>query len=110
MSKVGSSTLKFEVKKFNDKENFSLWQKRVKALLVQQGIHKTLQGKSTKPRGTSNEDWKEMDLKAANMIQLCLADEAMYNAMDEEMATGFWSRLEKLYMSKSLSIKLYLKK
>ena len=68
-----------------------LWlmaQKRVKALLVQQGLRKTLQGKSAKPACTSNEDWEEIDLKAANTIQLCLADEIMYNVMDEETATG----------------------
>jgi len=56
MSKIGSSTIKFEVEKFNVKGNFGLWQKRVKALLVQQGLHKTLQGKSAKTAGTSNED------------------------------------------------------
>ena len=33
----------------------------------------------------------------------------MYNVMDEETATGLWSRLE-TYMMKSLSNKLYLKK
>ena len=44
------------------------------------------------------------------MIQLCLADEVLYNVMDEEMATELWSRLEMLYMTKSLSNKLYLKK
>ena len=33
MSKIGSSTTKFEVEKFNGKGNFG--QKRVKALLVQ---------------------------------------------------------------------------
>ena len=49
MSKIGSSTIKFEIEKFNGKRNFDLWQKRVKALLVQQGLHKTLQGKSAKP-------------------------------------------------------------
>jgi len=43
MSKIGSSVIKFEIEKFSGKENFSLWQKRVKALLVQQGLHKTLQ-------------------------------------------------------------------
>ena len=84
MLKIGSFTTKFEIEKFNGKENFSLWQKRVKELLVQQGLHKTLQGKSAKPAGTSNEDWKEIDLKAASTIQLCLADEVMYNVMDEE--------------------------
>ena len=30
--------------------------------------------------------------------------------MDEEMTTELWSRLEILYMTKSLSNKLYLKK
>ena len=54
-------------------------------MLVQQGLHKTLQGKSSKPTGTSNEDWEEMDLKAASTIQLCLINEVMYNVMDEEM-------------------------
>ena len=53
------------------------------------GLHKTLQGRSRKPAGTSEEDWEEMDLKTASTIQLCLADEVMYNVMDEETATGF---------------------
>ena len=58
----------------------------------------------------SDEDWEKLDLKAVSMIQLCLVDEVMYNVMDEEMATGLWLRLETLYMTKSLSNKLYLKK
>ena len=73
------------------------------------GLHKTLQEKLEKPTGASNEDWEEMDLKAANMIQLCLADEVMYNMMDEEPAMGLWSRLETSY-TKNLSNKLYLQK
>ena len=35
MSKIGSSTIKFKVEKFNGKENVSLWLKRVKGLFVQ---------------------------------------------------------------------------
>jgi len=84
MSKIGTSPTKFEVEKFNGKGNFGLWKKRVKALLVQQGLHKTLQGKSAKLAGTLNEDWEEIDLKAASTIQLCLENEVMYNVMDEE--------------------------
>ena len=34
----------------------------------------------------------------------------MYNVMDEETTTELWSRIETLYMMKSLSNKLYLKK
>ena len=82
----------------------------VKALLVQQGLHMTLQEKSAKHVGTSDEDWEEINLKVASTIQLCLADEVMYNVMDEEITTGLWSKLEMLYMMKSLSNKLYLKK
>jgi len=69
-----------------------------------------LTGKSTKLAGTSYEDWEKMDLKAASTIQLCLTDEVMYNVINEETTTGLWSRLETLYMIKSLFYKLYLKK
>jgi len=34
----------------------------------------------------------------------------MYNVMNKEIGTGLWSRLEILYMKKSLFNKLYLKK
>jgi len=44
---------------------------------------------------------REMDLKTVSMIQLCLADEMMYNMMDEEITTGLWSKLETLYMMKT---------
>ena len=50
-----------------------------------------------------------MNLKAASTIQLYLADEVMYNVMDEKTAMGLWSRLETLYIE-SLANKLYLKK
>ena len=72
------------------------------------GLHKTLQVK--KIVGTSDEDWNEVNLKAVSMIQLWLADEIMYNVIDEETTLGLWSRLETLCMIKSLSNKLYLKK
>ena len=79
-------------------------------LLVQHGLHKILQKKSEKLAGMLDENWEELDLKMASTIQLCLADEAIYNMMDEETNTGLWSRLETLHMTKSLSNKLYLKK
>jgi len=58
MSKVGASSMptKFDVEKFNGKGNFGLWQKRVKALLVQQGLHKALQGKKSKAATMTDED------------------------------------------------------
>jgi len=46
-----------------------------------------LLGKSVKTACTSNEDWEEMNVKAASTIQLCLVDEVIYNVIDEETAT-----------------------
>jgi len=68
LSNIGSSLTKFEVEKFNGKKNFNLWQKTVKALLVQQGLHKTFQEKSAKPAGTSNEDWEGMNQTTTNTL------------------------------------------
>ena len=91
------------------KETLTYGKKGVKALLMQQGLHKTLQGKSSKSTGMSDENWEEMDLKAASTIRLCITDEVMYNVKDEETATWIWSRLE-TYITKNLSNKWYLKK
>jgi len=66
--------------------------------------------KVTKLAGMSDEDWEELDLKVISTIRLCLANEVMYNVMNEETTTSLWLRLEILYMTKSLSNKLYLKK
>ena len=63
-------------------------------------------GKSAEPASMSNENWEELDLKAASTIQLYLADEIIYNVMNEEMTTSLWSKLETLYMTKNLSNKL----
>jgi len=50
----------------------------------------------------SDKDWEELTLKTLCTIQLCLANEVMYNVIDEETATSLWSMLEMLYMIKSL--------
>ena len=39
------SSLKFDIKRFDGKMNFSIWQNSMKDVLVQQGLLKALQGK-----------------------------------------------------------------
>ena len=46
-----------------------------------------------------------MDEKALSAIQLCLSCEVI----NEKTTTGIWSKLESLYMAKSLANKLRLK-
>ncbi|WJZ90856.1 hypothetical protein VitviT2T_009973 [Vitis vinifera] len=103
----GISSAKFDVVKFDGSGNFGLWQKRVKDLLVQQGMVKALYRKQ--PEGMNDMDWKDLEVKATITIRLCLADDVMYHVMDEESSAVIWLKLESRYMSKSLTNKLYLK-
>ena len=53
------------------------------------------------------EDEKEkLKMKVHNTIQLCLADEVLWEVADEDFTAGLWLKLESLYMTKSLSKKL----
>jgi hypothetical protein len=70
MAKMTSA--KFEIEKFNGKNNFELWKLKMRDLLVQQGLHKALDGKRKKPASMTNEEWEDLDARALSTIQLCL--------------------------------------
>ena len=105
MSRISST--KFDIVKFDGSKNFGLWQRRVKDLLVQQGMVKALYRKQ--PEGMNDMDWKDLEAKVAKTIRLYLDDDVMYHVMDEESPTTNWLKLESRYMSKLLRNKLYLK-
>lgn len=77
---------KYEVEKFTGKNNFSLWQRWMKDLLIQRGVSKALLGKSKKPASMKDEDWDDLDAKAASSIHLNLGDEVIHNVLDLESA------------------------
>ena len=82
---------------------------QVTSLLVKEGTHKALLGIKKKPSKMEDEEWNDIDFHAKVMIILCLSDEIHYNVMNEETTAGLWCRLESLYMTKSLSNKLFMK-
>jgi hypothetical protein len=43
---INMVSTKYEVEKFNGKNNFSLWQRGMKDLLIQQEVYKALFGKA----------------------------------------------------------------
>ncbi|KAL5793560.1 hypothetical protein ACOSP7_002154 [Xanthoceras sorbifolium] len=111
MSKF-SNSLKFGVEKFDGKINFGLWQVQVKDVLIQSGLHKVLKEKSgfvlkdsskgDSSKGESrmsNEDWEEMDLRAASVIRLCLAKNVLANMYGILTAKELWKKLEGLYQA-----------
>ena len=104
------SSTKYDVEKFCGKGNFSLWQRRMKDLLIQQGVHKALLGKEKKLETMKDVEWVEMDEKAASAIRLNLGDEIIHNILVAKTSKEVWEKLEGLYMRKDLANKLYVKK
>jgi hypothetical protein len=108
MDKMQSS--KFEVEKFSGKNNFEIWKLKMRDLLVQQGFQKALEGKSKKSTTMKNEEWEDLDAKSLSTIRLCLADDVLFNIVGEDTTSGLWSKMEILYMTKSLTSMIYLKR
>jgi hypothetical protein len=49
-------------------------------------------------------------VKALSTIRLCLADDVLFNIVGDDTKSDLWSNLESLYMKKSLTSIIYLKR
>jgi hypothetical protein len=103
-----ASNSKMEIEKFNGKR-FELWKLKMEDLLVDRDQWIAVDP-GTAPTGTSADDWKKMDRKAKSTIRLCLSDSVLLNVSEEATAKDLWEKLGKLYQSKSLVNKLFLRK
>jgi hypothetical protein len=103
-----ASNSKMEIERFNGKR-FELWKLNMEDLLVDRDQWITV-GPGTAPTGTSADDWKKMDRKEKITIRLCLSDSVLLNVSKESTAKDLWENLGKLYQSKSLVNKLFLRK
>jgi hypothetical protein len=99
---------KMEIEKFNGKR-FELWKLKMEDLLVDKDQWIAVDP-GTAPTGTSVDDWKKMDRKAKSTIRLCLSDSVLLNVSEEATTKDLWEKLGKLYQSKSLVNKLFLRK
>ncbi|KAL5818745.1 hypothetical protein ACOSQ4_022587 [Xanthoceras sorbifolium] len=80
------------------------------SLLVYQGLAKTLKGKDALSESISDKDKDEILEKAHSAILLNLEHEDLRDVSEEDIAAKLWLKLESLYMTKSLTNWLYLKK
>ena len=74
MATKALSTARFEIEKFNEKNDFSLWRVKMRALLVQQGLWKALKGKNALPETLSDEKKEDLLEWAHSAILLSLGD------------------------------------
>ena len=109
MATKALSATRFEIEKFNRKNDFSLWRVKMHALLVQQGLWKALKGKNALPVTLLEEEKEDLLERAHSAIMLSLRDEILREIVDEEIAIGLWLKLESQYMTKSLTNRLYMK-
>ena len=105
---IASSNIKADFGKFDGKRNFSLWQQKMKDLLVQNRIYKVLVRKRLKK--ISVEDWEELDEIGFSIIRMCLVDEVLPEISTETTPKGLWKKLENTYIGKNMTNKLWLKK
>ncbi|RZB80703.1 Retrovirus-related Pol polyprotein from transposon TNT 1-94 [Glycine soja] len=107
IQEMGSA--KYEVEKFTGQNDFGLWRLKMRALLVQQGLVEALDGEVKLEKMMAGGNKKTLLQKAHSAIILSLGDKVLRQVSKETIAAGVWSKLEGLYMTKSLFNRLYLK-
>ena len=105
-----SGSMKTDMKAFDEKINFGLWQRRMRGVLVQQRLQLALLGVEGRPVGMTDAEWIDIDQRAASCIEMLITDDVLNNVIAETTAKGMWDKLEEIYLGKSLSNKLFLKK
>ena len=103
------SSMKLDIEKFDRSVNFGLWQVKMKAILIQNGVHKVIEGEEKKPIGVSEAKWEEMNTKGLSVIQHCLSNEVLREVVKETTSKRIWEKLESIYMAKSVTNRLFLK-
>ena len=63
---------RYDVEKLSSTVNFSLWQQKVKDILIKKDVAEVVH--DSKPEGTKDTDWKRMQMKAASFSWPCLSD------------------------------------
>ncbi|GJQ96508.1 retrotransposon protein, putative, ty1-copia subclass [Tanacetum coccineum] len=97
---------KFDIEKFDRTGDFRLWRIKMRALLIQHGYEAALE---VLPANMEAQTKAELNKKAQSAVILCLGNKVLREVTGKTTATGVWSKLETLYMKKSLANKLYLK-
>ena len=104
-----ASAARYDIEKFDGSNDFGLWRMKMRALLGNLGLEEALDGESKMPKVYSKEKKKEIIKKAYNTLILSLGDKILREVSKMETAAELWLRLESLYMTKSLSSRLFLK-
>ncbi|XP_017972245.1 PREDICTED: glutamate receptor 3.2-like [Theobroma cacao] len=83
----------------------------MKDLLMQQGLMRSLLGNEEgQPNDMKDVEWVELEQRYVSTIWLCIRDNVFNYVIDEDSAPRLWAKLEKIYLAKSFSNKLQLRR
>lgn len=92
---------RLKVGKFTVRNNFSLWQIKIRAFLKQQGLWTNYLKLTSNPLPA---DIATLEEKALSTLFLALKDHIITKVVEEDTVIGLWCKLESLYMTKSLTV------
>ncbi|KAH9679108.1 reverse transcriptase Ty1/copia-type domain-containing protein [Citrus sinensis] len=106
---------KIDREKFTGQNDFNMWKIKMEALLITQGLGNAIEPDFKKEglggsSSTTSEQAAEIDKKARSTIILSLGDSVIREVAKERTVAGLWTKLKNLYMTKSLSNRLYIKR
>ncbi|KAI0516536.1 hypothetical protein KFK09_009213 [Dendrobium nobile] len=100
---------RLKIDNFKGENDFSLWRIKRKALFVHQGLSDAIFQENLAAI-TDRAKAREIQLKAHSIIILSIVDEVLREVAEEDTALKVWRKLESIYMKKSLTNRLLLKK
>ncbi|KAL2233632.1 UNVERIFIED_CONTAM: hypothetical protein Sindi_1543200 [Sesamum indicum] len=96
----------YSLQPFDGKTDFSIWQQKMKGILIQQKVFKAIDGKYAE--NISEEKKLENDEFAYSSIVLNLSDTVLRKVGKLESSKALWDKLEELFTEISLPNKLFL--
>nr|GEW55048.1 retrovirus-related Pol polyprotein from transposon TNT 1-94 [Tanacetum cinerariifolium] len=103
----GNPNPRFDIEKFDENNDFGLWQINVRALMVQKGCDAALEILLVDTKASEK---AALMKKAYSTLIICLSDWVLRAVTKETTAAGIWTKMTSLYITKSLANRLYLKK
>ncbi|KAH9800550.1 Integrase catalytic domain-containing protein [Citrus sinensis] len=112
------ASTRVDLEKFNGDNDFYLWSLNMTAILNQQGLNSALDdeedpmAKKEKGEGSLSFGGDQMTInnKAHSTIILYLSDEVLREVSKERTASGLWAKLKEMFLKKSLTKRLYMKR
>jgi len=75
--------MKFDVEKFNYRNDFNMWHIKVRALVVQKSLFKALKSVDNFSKKMDDEEKEDLTRWINSVIQLCLSDEILREVAKE---------------------------